>query len=388
MTIEGSPTVDAARRVAPTLAAHRQDADRAARMAPAVCDAMGRAGMFALCAPRECGGAEVGLVELVETIEVLARADPGAAWHVGNSVVAGCCAASSGPADRAELFADLTRPFGFSAVPGGTARPVDGGWSITGRWPFVTGSLDAGWLGLTARVHEADGSPRLLDGRPVVRTFYVRAADVQVEPTWEAVAGMRSSGSNAVAADAVRSPGELSYSFFDPRPLLPRPLYQIVPYQLFWATVVGTVLGIWAAAVDAAAATVSGKRSSIDGGLAAELVSVQHTLAEADTTRRAFRLAVLDGLGGVWEAASARGGTTATERAPAWAAMILAPDRARESVSRLYAAATTQVWLASHPLARAVADLHAITVAFERFRPIVADHGRQLAGLEPLHPLA
>ena len=82
---------------------------------------------------------------------------------------------------------------------------------------------------------------------------------------------MRTSGSNAVRAERALSPGELSYSSSDPRPLLQRPLYQLAPYQLFWAVTIGIVYGIWAAAVDSAAATVGGKRSSIDGSLTADL---------------------------------------------------------------------------------------------------------------------
>ena len=174
-----------AKNIAPVLTAHRAEAKRQARMVPEVLAALRDASLFRLCAPVECGGHEADLRTAFDVMEALAKADPGAAWHVANAVVAGACAACVEPSQRALLFGEPSGHFGFSAVPGGTARQVEGGWVLDGHWPFVTGSLDAIWMGLTARIVEADGRLRLgANDLAVARTFFVRAGDATVEPTW------------------------------------------------------------------------------------------------------------------------------------------------------------------------------------------------------------
>ena len=243
----------------------------------------------------------------------------------------------------------------------------------------MTGAKSAAWLGLTAMV---EGS-----NPPQARTFFVRAADVHIEHTWEGMLGMASSGSHAVRADGAFCPAGLSYSFVDPQPLITRPTYQIRPYQMFSATGVGVVLGVWRSAIDATTATVGGKRSSFDGSLQAELVSVQIALAEADSAYRAVRAGVQAEAEELWRVLSRAGATTPAERAPLWGLLLTAPTAARESVSRLYAASSTVAWHGDHAASRAVQDIHAISVAFERFSKLLADVGRVHTGLDPLMPV-
>ena len=378
--------VVAAQSVVDLVRSHRDSAERRFRMAPEVAAAFSETGLFRLGAPAQLGGYEASLGQVFETLECLATADPGAAWHLCNSVVSGLAGASIGATERALLYEFPECHSGFSAVPGGTAVPVADGYTISGFWPFVTGALDARWLGLTAAIRDTDG-PRLLNGTPETRTFFVRAADVSVDNTWNDVMGLRSSGSHAVRADAALSPAALSYSFSDPRPVLDGALYRVAPYQVFWITAVGVVFGIWRSAVDGMAETVSGKRSSMDGSLGIDLPTVQWALAEADTERRVWRGGILDAAEQVMDAAAARGTTTAAERSQLWTSMILSTDRARESISRLYAAGTTVAWRQGQPLERAVRDVHAVSVAFERFRRLVFDAGRVIAGLDPQIPL-
>ena len=88
-----SDVVDAARAVAGTVAAGRGWAEEHARLAPAVVEALGEAGMFRLVAPREVDGWEAPLTDQLVVHEALGAADPSAAWCVTNAAVAGRAAA-------------------------------------------------------------------------------------------------------------------------------------------------------------------------------------------------------------------------------------------------------------------------------------------------------
>jgi hypothetical protein len=51
------------------------------------------------------------------------------------------------------VFAGPPGPYGFSIVRGGMATPVDGGYRLTGRWPFLTGARDVTWAAVRMQTH-------------------------------------------------------------------------------------------------------------------------------------------------------------------------------------------------------------------------------------------
>ena len=72
----------------------------------------------------------------------------------------------------------------------GRARRVEGGYMLSGRWPFCSGCRHTAWSILGAMVECADGAP-------AVMLMLVPAADLEILDDW-AVAGMKATGSNTV----------------------------------------------------------------------------------------------------------------------------------------------------------------------------------------------
>ena len=85
-------------------------------------------------------------------------------------------------------------------LPATTAQRVDGGWRLSGRKIYSTGSPGLRWLAVWARTDE--DSPR-------VGTFRVdaRMVGVRIEETWQHL-GLRASGSHDVVFDGVLLPAE------------------------------------------------------------------------------------------------------------------------------------------------------------------------------------
>ncbi|MGE0544629.1 MAG: acyl-CoA dehydrogenase family protein [Dehalococcoidia bacterium] len=81
--------------------------------------------------------------------------------------------------------------------PATLARPVDGGWRISGRKTFVSASPELTYFIVLATIEGPESPPR-------VANFLVRngSPGIRIEPTWD-VLGMRATASNDVVFDDV-----------------------------------------------------------------------------------------------------------------------------------------------------------------------------------------
>ena len=141
---------------------------------------------------------------MLDVSAAVGEADGGTAWVV---TLLNVCAWLTG------LFPEQAQDDVFKADPdalvSGVLAPtaqavkVDGGWRITGRWYYNSGSWHATWAVLGIPVTDESGE---VEDQGVA---LIPAADMVVEDTWF-VAGMKSSGSNCLVADRrirARAPG-------------------------------------------------------------------------------------------------------------------------------------------------------------------------------------
>jgi alkylation response protein AidB-like acyl-CoA dehydrogenase len=87
--------------------------------------------------------------------------------------------------------------------PPGKARRVEGGYRISGRWPYSSGSQQADWMMAGVRLI-ADGK----DALPGMYVVYMPMRDLRIENTWQ-VTGLQGTGSDTVVAEDVFVPEEL-----------------------------------------------------------------------------------------------------------------------------------------------------------------------------------
>ena len=178
------------------IAEHRDVAEETAKLDPAVVEAAGKAGLWVGGAPKEVGGLELGLAELLALCERIGEADASVAWHIVNSGGAGHAAAFVPDSIRRQVFASTLHPFGFSgAVAAGIKVARDtGGFRLAGTWPFMTGVLDADWACVTVVMPAEQGE----DGQPPdVRRVFMPLGACEVHRTWDNATSMRGTGSHA-----------------------------------------------------------------------------------------------------------------------------------------------------------------------------------------------
>jgi 3-hydroxy-9,10-secoandrosta-1,3,5(10)-triene-9,17-dione monooxygenase len=200
------PTRDelVARAVAlhPALRRHSTDADVNRRLSGSVVSAVADAGLFRLLTPTRFGGFEADVRTVVEVLAALGEADGAAAWQA--AIMAGSQWVAGHFPERAQQeifgpgpdvrFAGSLRPM--------TARRVDGGLRISGRWPYASGSAHAQWAILGVIVTDGSVGP---EGQPGPMMCMAPIGDLTIEDTWHTV-GMRGTSSNTLVADEVFIP--------------------------------------------------------------------------------------------------------------------------------------------------------------------------------------
>jgi 3-hydroxy-9,10-secoandrosta-1,3,5(10)-triene-9,17-dione monooxygenase len=89
-----------------------------------------------------------------------------------------------------------------------TATVVDGGYRLSGRWPFSSGIDHCSWAIIS-------GLP-VIDGRPEFRIFVVPRSEMVIDDTWFNM-GMRGTGSKDILIDDTFVPAHRSIPFADLR---------------------------------------------------------------------------------------------------------------------------------------------------------------------------
>jgi alkylation response protein AidB-like acyl-CoA dehydrogenase len=211
-----------------------------------VVEAIRNAGLFHLVVPEEYGGQEADPVTAARVVEEVAVGDGSAGWCV---MIANQNAGFAGM-----LAPEFARTiFASREVMCGTARPIgravvnEGGYTVSGRWPFASGSSHASWFGGECLVYEGD-QPRLdAQGNQVTRMCIVPRESVTIHDTWDTT-GLRGTASNDFSCENVSVPEERGFQMLVTPPQHPWALYQ-APCLVF-TNHGGHALGVARAAIE------------------------------------------------------------------------------------------------------------------------------------------
>lgn len=188
------------RALQPLLRANAAGGEQDRRVHEESLKALRDAGALRLGQPRRFGGSEVSLSAMLDVSAAIAEGDGGTSWV---ATLANVCAWTVGLfPERAqeEVWGDDPDAL-ISGVlaPTATTRRVDGGFRVTGKWYYNSGSWHAGWATLGIPVTDDEGE--IVDQAAAL----IPRSDLSFEDTWF-VAGMRSSGSNCLIAEDVFVP--------------------------------------------------------------------------------------------------------------------------------------------------------------------------------------
>lgn len=274
-----------ARALIPLLHSRAADGDRDARLSPIVMDAMRSAGLFRLLQPRRYGGPELDPETFFIVQAALAEGDMSAGWLQGvMGVLAFHLALFDERAQDDVWGEDPDALLACSYMPTGKATPVGGGFRLSGRWGFASGSNYCDWLILAGSV-SAETAGTETGTPPDLRVFLVPRTDALVHDNWDTT-GLRGTGSQDVTMEGVLVPEHRTHRHIDrflgTSPGLAintAPLYRLPLPQLLFRTITmpaaGALRGFLDAFLDHSRARVAVTGQAVARDPVAQLVAAE-----------------------------------------------------------------------------------------------------------------
>lgn len=376
MAVDSTTLTDALERISGEAAACEEQR----QLTPAAVRALQDTGVFRMAFGRRLGGPELDPLAQLELLERIAAADPSAGWCAMIGSDGGYATAWLDETVAKEMYPSLDTPTALNANPTGQARAIDGGYEVSGRWAFGSGSTHSDWLFLHCLTIEADGALRMADdGLPAMRVAALPRADVEIVDTWRTT-GLAGSGSHDLVVAGTFVPEERTFSLLHGAALDPSPLYSL--RWMFFINLAGVPLGLGRAAIDEAIRAAAGKVSMPTMTSTREDPLFAVALARAEGLVGSARAYVFDTVGAVWDRVQAGDDANAE-----WVRFRIANAHAfhavKEAVGGLYEALGTTGVYRTSPLDRWLRDVTTMTQHVLTQPKTMVAAGRGLQGLDP-----
>ena len=353
------------RSIGPVVEAHRDESEMQRHLAPEIVAAMREQELFCTWLPKSLGGHELPIEISVRIMEELSRLDGAAGWSSmissNHSILWARLrpevAAAMTEGGRTVIAGTIGGGGDRSAPGGGLAVAVPGGYRITGRWGFASGSHHADWMVANGRISENGDLRRAPNGNVILYSFLIPPSEVRILDTWYTT-GMRGTGSHHFEGEDIFVPEERVFQTAAAESYEPSPLYTTSRSTPWSANIAGVAIGIARDAVDSFFDLARVKPAGAGRSSLLERDSIYRIAGEAEGKLRGARLFLLDAARGV-DACIARDEAVSEEAA---ALMRCAAGTAslvsREVVDLVYeAAGSSSIYMTSR-LDRCFRDVH------------------------------
>ena len=323
-------------------------------------------GLFRFHQPRRFGGMELPFIAVVDIVAELARGCPSTAWNVGNLGCHHWILAYYEPRTQHEVWDEDPDALIASsiALAAGRGRRVDGGFVVSGRWPFSSGVDNSQWNMLAVTIYE--------DARAVDwRLCLVPKKDYEIIDTWYAM-GMVGTGSKDIEAKEVFVPEHRALALARCRGGLEHPGAELNHGPLFRVPIVAsaghplgaTALGAAEGSFESVLNSFKTRVGTYTGAKVADFQAVQIKLAEARCLIDSAS-ALMRGSGLGFEKYAEENRVPDLDTKLRWRAQnAYAVRQARQAVETLWSCYGANAIYTRDPLQRYLRDLQAINQHF------------------------
>jgi alkylation response protein AidB-like acyl-CoA dehydrogenase len=377
--------IDAARKIAPIIQKHNEEAERERRLSQPVLKALRETGLLRMTTPRSLGGLEADPVTRALVAEEIGRHDSAAAWTLENPLdwAFFCCRLPDEGAE--EIYsrgADILIAVQFGRPL--KAVSADGGYRISGRAPFVSNCYDADWISSTVLVDDESAGDE-----PEMRMVYFPRAECEIVDTWD-VMGMRGTGSNDISVTDVYVPKSRTFAMvpdFELGSHYRGPLYRLPVVGAAASGIPTPMLGVARRALDEVTELARTKTPVASSGLLKQRASAQVQRGRAEAILRSGRLLLLDTLSAAWRRCVAGETHSLEQKADLLLAMAHAMSSAVQAVELACSIAGTTAFRATSPLERCFRDVetmrHHVFASEQRY----GTFGQVYLGVAPDFPV-
>ena len=373
--------------LAPELAARAAEIERVRRIPADITDRLLHMGLFRTLLPRSHGGLELSVPEVLPLVEALSAADSSVGWvaMIGTISQIFCTRVPRATFDK--MFVDGADVLAVGVgAPAGRAEPIDGGYRVSGRWPFASGCQNAQWIAGHCVIHK-DGAPVMSGAGPLTRFVVLPAERWRIEETWQA-SGLTGTGSHHVALDNVAVSEAETFDLFHGPSNVPGPFAgAVTPFMgsIHAAVATGIAIG---AITDLVAMAGSGRRQLFATADLRDSPVVQHELGRLGAGLRAARALMEVQAERQWHRAIAGMLDGKADFAHSLQGNAWIHATCTDVVSGCYTLGGTGAVLNASPLQRRLRDIHAArqhVFAQERF---YARAGADTLGFPPVDPIS
>jgi len=345
------PQVQKARDLMPLIAAASDENDDIRNLTKPVVKALVDGGFFTMLKTKSVGGMELKPSIFAQVTEALATADGSTGWVVCQSNGCSTTSAYLSATIAQEIFGS---PDGIVAwgPPGSPyeATPVDGGYRITGKWRFMSGSQNATWLGAHLRVA----------GTRETKTFLYPKSSATFHDIWHTL-GLRGTASNEYSVDDLFIPHERAIYRDESRDRRSdSPLYRFSSTQLYSIGFGGVALGIARGTMDAFLALPREKTRRGAGKPMAENNVVQSHVAQSEARWRSARYFLHAAADEALETIEEKGEMDLDQRTRLRLASTWAIQASREIVNTLFHDCGSMAVFEENPFERRLRDIDTV----------------------------
>ncbi|KJF24285.1 hydroxylase [Rhodococcus sp. AD45-ID] len=182
--------------LADDLRARAEEAESLGRLPDDMAKGLKSSGIIRMLARKEYDGFEAHPRDFSEAVMKTASVYGSAGWVAGIVGVHPWQLAMADPKVQQEVLGSDSDTWQASPyMPGGVATPVDGGYIVSGRWQFSSGTDHCDWIFLGAMIGDKNGAPLM---PPQGLHVILPRSDYEiVEDSWDVV-GLRGTGSKDI----------------------------------------------------------------------------------------------------------------------------------------------------------------------------------------------
>lgn len=381
-----TPLLARARTIIPVIAEAAEEAEAGCELPQRLVEALHDSELFRMLLPRHLGGEETDPVTYLQVMANIAEADASTAWCIGQ--ISGCSLAAAflEPETAQAIWgSDRRAVLSWGAGLGGLARvDKDGGYRVTGKWAFSSGSKHATWLGGHCRVLDSNGLPVAGEhGKQIERTMIFPKNVAAVTANWRVI-GLRGTGSDSYSVHDLFVPERFAFARDDARDRrYSAPLYYLSTTNIFAAGFATVAVGVARGALRAFQELAAAKKPQASVRKLSELSTIQARIGLTEANLRAAHCFLLEAVRGVWLAAERRLSPTLDQRMNLRMAATLAIHHATHAVDMAYHEAGATAIFDVNPFERRFRDMHTITQQIQAHPVHFETVGAHLLGLQP-----
>jgi len=290
--LSGAELLARAEALVETVRARSGETEQLRRLSGETMRDLRAAGLHRILQPTGHGGVAAHFSAMVDIVETISQGCCSAGWCLTQYCSHNCLLGYWPGEGQADVWGAMPDAMvaGVLIPACGTARRVDGGWRLSGQWPFASGVYGADWFIAAAFTENGDGPP-------VAQMHAVPFADYEILDTWH-TAGLRGTGSADVAIRDCFVPAHRALAISETKgggnapgcAVNPEALFKLPAFSMFSINQSAAALGLAQATFDTYRAQVRTRIARVSGKSVADYSTVHVKIGEAHTAINMARM--------------------------------------------------------------------------------------------------